>query len=76
MDGNSNRDAGLESANSGGNADHPAGVRSSAVSNAQASIKDALRVLEYSTKQEVEAARVILNEALEQLEEAGAPGQG
>lgn len=72
MDEHTEPTAGLESADTSRAADHSAGIRDASVGEA---IQAALFCLEGSSRQEVQAARVFLVEAL-RLANEGAHGQG
>lgn len=64
------RPAGLEPADTGSGADHPLRVWRGAVADAEEALEDALGILEVCNRQETEAARVIVLEALGFLAEA------
>lgn len=70
MDGDSNRTAGLESADAGSSADHPERDGGSAIARAQGAIKEAQCKLQYLNRQEVQEACELLSEAWLHLEEA------
>lgn len=67
---NSDRAAGVEPADASSGADHPIRVWRGSVADAQEALEDALRILEVCNRQETEAARCIVLEALGHLEEA------
>jgi hypothetical protein len=76
MDGNSDRSAGLEPADTSGSADHSFWTWRSKVFDAQIAISEAIRILDYSARQEVQAACIILCEARGHLEEACEVAEG
>lgn len=75
MNDHADRPTGMESADTSSNFDHPEWNRSSALARATFALKEALDALRYSNRQEVEAARCIIEQALEQIE-AGEAGEG
>lgn len=76
MNGNADRTAGLGTADTSSATDHPQRPWRSAVHDAKTALQDALRILECSTRQEVQAARIVIGEAIGHLEEAFETRQG
>jgi hypothetical protein len=76
MNGNADRTAGLEPADAGSDSDHPQRLWRWHVEEAQHAIADAQSTLGYSTRQEVQAATSILEEAAGHLAFALASREG
>lgn len=76
MNDDSNQSAGMVATDAGSGFDHPVRTWRSKVSDGAQAIEEAIGVLGYSTRQEVEAARIILGEALDHLAEACEIGEG
>lgn len=71
MDGNTDRTAGLESADPGGGANHQAGTGRSAISRALEAVQAAQESLHYCNRQESLTARLWLAQAEEILLSTG-----
>lgn len=74
MNGDANRAAGVESADSGSSADYPAGNGSPPLDRARDAVEQAKEALRYLNRQEVEIARVWLAQAEEFLSRAAREG--
>lgn len=67
---------GLGTADASNDPDYPEGNWRYAITSASLALSDALRVLEYSSRQEVQAARQCILEAVGHIEEACAAREG